>query len=92
MLEAARDLHTRFSELLEQVVKGGQAPTLSIGIAVNHYREPLVDVLTRARQALDYAKNRIATVWLSACIKDPEEICSFASAGTKIQTNDSKPG
>ncbi len=56
VLEAARDLHTRFSELLEQVVKGGQAPTLSIGIAVNHYREPLVDVLTRARQALDYAK------------------------------------
>ncbi len=52
---AARRLHDVYSDILTPVA-GGANPTLSVGIAVNHYLEPLTDILTRTRETGQFAK------------------------------------
>lgn len=52
---AARRLHDVYSDILTPVA-GGATPTLSVGIAVNHFLEPLTDILTRTRETGQLAK------------------------------------
>ncbi len=58
-IACARRLHDRFGELLGELVQswGLAPPTLSVGIAVGHFLEPLEDLLRYARKAEDRAKN-----------------------------------
>lgn len=56
-LKAARQLHDTFSELLQQYKdEDGKSPTLSVGIAIGHARDPLEDILLYARAAEHHAK------------------------------------
>jgi CRISPR-associated protein Cmr2 len=57
-LEAARDLHDAFENLLKDSSKdlGGETPTLSVGIAIGHSMEPLEDLLEFGRSAERSAK------------------------------------
>ncbi len=58
-LEVSEDLRTRFSDIVKEAVPDGQAsPTLSVGIAIVHMREPLEEVRTLARKAEQMAKIR----------------------------------
>jgi len=51
-LKAARDLHEIFRNLLnEYSQETGETPTLSVGIAIGHTREPLEDLLEYGRAA-----------------------------------------
>jgi CRISPR-associated protein Cmr2 len=51
-LKAARKLHDKFGELLKDYPTGeAGAPTLSVGIAIGHFMEPLEDLLIWAREA-----------------------------------------
>jgi len=52
-LACARELHDRFAELLKEFVG---PPTLSVGIAIGHFMEPLEDLLDFAREAERDAK------------------------------------
>lgn len=52
-LACARELHDRFAELLKDFAG---PPTLSVGIAVGHFMEPLEDLLDFAREAERDAK------------------------------------
>jgi CRISPR-associated protein Cmr2 len=57
-LEAARDLHDVFGNLLENFPdNNGHSPTLSVGIAIGHSQEPLEDLLGYGRAAERAAKN-----------------------------------
>lgn len=56
-LKAARDLHDTFGELLNAYfVEKGASPTLSVGIAIGHFIEPLEDLLEYGRAAEKAAK------------------------------------
>ncbi len=56
-LAAARALHDSFSAKLQALVSPGtEPPTLSVGIAVAHFMEPLEDLLNYARAAESVAK------------------------------------
>lgn len=56
-LEAARDLHDAFENLLKAYPdEKGQTPTLSVGIAIGHSLEPLEDLLEYGRSAEKSAK------------------------------------
>ena len=56
-LEAARDLHDTFEDLLKAYPdEKGKTPTLSVGIAIGHFMEPLEDLLGFARAAEKSAK------------------------------------
>ena len=56
-LEAARDLHDTFEDLLKAYPdENGKTPTLSVGIAIGHFMEPLEDLLGFARAAEKSAK------------------------------------
>lgn len=57
VLACAKDLSDEFkSRLSSFTFEGGKSPTLSVGIAVAHYIEPLQDSLALARQAEKAAK------------------------------------
>jgi len=56
-LDCARALHEEFSELLASVTAAGSSPTLSIGLAVGHFMEPLEDLRNYAREAEEAAKH-----------------------------------
>jgi CRISPR-associated protein Cmr2 len=56
-LEAARDLHDTFENLLKAYPdEKGKTPTLSVGIAIGHFMEPLEDLLGFGRAAEKSAK------------------------------------
>ena len=56
-LEAARDLHDTFEDLLKAYPdEKGKTPTLSVGIAIGHFMEPLEDLLGFGRAAEKSAK------------------------------------
>lgn len=55
-LECARKLHEEFGELLGVYKKGGESPTLSVGIAIGHFMENLEDLLEYGRAAEKVAK------------------------------------
>lgn len=63
-LRAAKDLHKRFAEIMEDVAREVPdvtiRPTLSVGIAIGHFLEPLGDLLQYAREAERAAKRRTA--------------------------------
>jgi CRISPR-associated protein Cmr2 len=57
-LACARRLHDKFADLLGGFEdEAGQAPSLSVGIAIGHCIEPLEDLLEYGRQAEKAAKN-----------------------------------
>lgn len=63
LLQCACELHRRFGEIInppdeqmELTDEHGQAPTLSVGIAIVHHLEPLSDALALARAAERAAK------------------------------------
>lgn len=63
VLQCARALHQRFGEIINPsdtppqfTDEQGRAPTLSVGIAIGHYIEPLGDALALARAAERVAK------------------------------------
>ncbi len=57
-IETARDLHDCFGDLLKQYPdETGCSPTLSVGIAICHIRDPLEDLRTYAKIAEQSAKN-----------------------------------
>jgi len=57
-LDCSRTLHDEFADLLKDFTDGkGQAPSLSVGIAIGHCIEPLEDLLEYGRQAEKAAKN-----------------------------------
>jgi len=57
-LKAARKLHDKFGELLKDYPAGvAGAPTLSVGIAIGHFMEPLEDLLAWARDAEKASKD-----------------------------------
>ena len=53
-LKAARDLHDRFSQIMGECVS--PAPTLSVGLGVCHFMEPMADILKAGRRAEVLAK------------------------------------
>ncbi len=53
---AARALAERFLRVMAPFGQGGQAPSLSVGLAVVHHLEPLQDALDLARKAEKCAK------------------------------------
>ncbi len=55
-LMAARALAERFLRVMAPFGQGGQAPSLSVGLAVVHHLEPLQDALDLARKAEKCAK------------------------------------
>jgi CRISPR-associated protein Cmr2 len=55
-LRCAKELHDRFSELLKEYGPESNPPTLSVGIAIGHFMEPLEDLLQYARDAERAAK------------------------------------
>lgn len=57
-LKAARELHDRFGELMEDfgTDKQGRSPTLSVGLAIGHCMEALEDLLEMGRLAEKAAK------------------------------------
>jgi len=56
-LEAARNLHDTFEDLLKAYPdEKGKTPTLSVGIAIGHFMEPLEDLLEFGRAAEKSAK------------------------------------
>lgn len=58
VLDCARQLAAKFKKKLEHFNDaGGQAPTLSVGIAITHHLEPLADALELARAAEKAAKS-----------------------------------
>lgn len=56
-LTCARQLHEEFGNMMQTCKIKGDVPTLSIGIAIGHYLEPLEDLLNFARKAENEAKN-----------------------------------
>lgn len=57
-IDCARHLHDRFGQLLGKLVQswGLAPPTLSVGIAIGHFLEPLEDLLSYVREAEKRAK------------------------------------
>lgn len=56
VLDCARKLSDEFKERLKDFTDAGQAPTLSVGIAIAHHLDPLADTLELARAAEKTAK------------------------------------
>jgi CRISPR/Cas system-associated protein Cas10 (large subunit of type III CRISPR-Cas system) len=56
-LQAARELHECFADLLKDCKVNEKPPTLSVGIAIGHSMEPLEDLLKFGREAEKAAKN-----------------------------------
>lgn len=56
VLNCARKLADEFKEKLKDFTEAGQAPTLSVGIAIAHHLDPLSDTLDLARSAEKEAK------------------------------------
>ncbi len=56
-LECAEKLHDDFAERLKNYAPADSGPTLSVGIAVCHFLEPLEDILIAAREAEKDAKS-----------------------------------
>ena len=62
-LECARKLHSKFGELMGKEIwktDDGKLPTLSVGIAIGHFMEPLEDLLAFGRAAEQAAKKGLA--------------------------------
>lgn len=56
-IAAARKLHYEFGEILRDCPeKGEPSPTLSVGIAIGHIRDPLEDLRTYGKAAEEHAK------------------------------------
>jgi CRISPR-associated protein Cmr2 len=56
-LVCAHELHKEFGDIAQTCEIKGDIPTLSVGIAIGHYFEPLEDLLNFARNAEKEAKN-----------------------------------
>lgn len=56
-LQAARELHDCFVDLLKEYKVKEKSPTLSVGIAIGHSMEPLEDMLNFGREAEKSAKD-----------------------------------
>lgn len=84
-LQAGRELHDTFSAALGNYPYPGDTapttPTLSIGIAIAHFLEPLEDVLMWGRDAENAAKNRVPK-------RDGLAISFYARGGNSIMTRD----
>ncbi|MGC9260117.1 MAG: type III-B CRISPR-associated protein Cas10/Cmr2 [Phycisphaerae bacterium] len=52
----AQEFHVRMKD-----VSAGASPTLSVGVAIGHFMEPLEDLLEYGRAAESHAKNPVAT-------------------------------
>jgi CRISPR-associated protein Cmr2 len=52
-LDCAAELHQKFGELKDDA---NNSPTLSVGLAIGHFMEPLEDLLTWGREAEKHAK------------------------------------
>ena len=62
-LKCARKLHSKFGELMGKEIwktDDGKLPTLSVGIAIGHFMEPLEDLLGFGRAAEQAAKKGLA--------------------------------
>jgi CRISPR-associated protein Cmr2 len=57
-LACARELHAMFGQLMGGWTSVGVSPTLSVGIAVGHFMEPLEDLLAFGREAESAAKKQ----------------------------------
>jgi len=56
-IAAARKLHDKFGEILKDYPREGEpSPTLSVGIAIGHIRDPLEDLRTYGKAAEEHAK------------------------------------
>lgn len=56
-LRCARELHDAFADALKPYSNGGNPPSLSVGVAVAHFMEPLEDLLAYGRAAEHHAKH-----------------------------------
>lgn len=56
-VKCAHELHKGFSEVLEPSRPSADSPTLSVGIAIGHFMEPLESLLEYGRAAEKAAKN-----------------------------------
>jgi len=79
-IDAARKLHDKFGELLEGFPddEEGHPPTLSVGIAIGHFLDPLEDLLKYGRDAESDAKepdrNGLAVHWHTRGGGDPIKV------------------
>lgn len=78
-IDAARKLHDKFGELLKDILdEEGHPPTLSVGIAIGHFLDPLEDLLEYGRDAESDAKkpdrNGLAVHWHTRGGGDPIKV------------------